>query len=131
MAVDSVHCSGCQARLEEDPHAPRQPCPHCGSLIRRFGVTASDTAVCHSKVNLKGRHAGGVRPFVEQAHGSDLHRQSGRWMRLDRVVDREKNRYTERVTDPATGEVVHECAEPLTDHQDHGAAKGHPKRTDG
>jgi hypothetical protein len=47
-------------------------------------------------------------------------------MRLDRVIDREKNRYTERVTDPATGEVVHECDEPLTDHQDHGAAKGRP-----
>jgi hypothetical protein len=93
-------------------------------------VTASDTAVTHSSVKLKGRHAGGGRPFVEQTHGSDLHRDSGKWVRLDRIVDREQNRYTERVMDPKTGKVLRECDHPLTDHQGHGAAKGRRKRTD-
>ena len=130
MARDTVHCSGCQAGLEEDLQAPRQPCPNCGSLNRVFGVTAGDTTVHHGKVTIKSRHAGGGRPFAEQVHGSDLHRKDGRWVRLDRVIDRHNDRYTERVTDPATGEVIHECDEPLSDHQGRGAAKKRRKVDD-
>lgn len=33
------------------------------------------------------------------------------------------NWYSEKVTDTETGEVIHECNEPLDQHQGHGAAK--------
>jgi hypothetical protein len=77
----------------------------------------------HSKLNLKARHADEKRPFMEQTVGDDFHRKDGRWMKLYRLIDRVKDWYDERVTDPATGKIVHECSEPLTDHTGHGSAK--------
>jgi hypothetical protein len=44
-------------------------------------------------------------------------------MMKTQIIDRRKNTYYERVVDPATGEVVHHCDEPLTSHQGHGDAK--------
>ena len=128
MAIDSVlvYCAACEATVEENPHAPvekRLPCPHCGSLSRRNDVNISGTLTFHSKLGAKGRHSGEKRPFVEQTVGDDLHRKSGRWMRLHRLIDRMNNWYHERVTDAATGRVVHECSEALTKHRGHGSAK--------
>src|SRR5713226_937583 len=136
MAVDSilVHCGGCDATLDEDPHGPaerRVPCPHCGSLLRRFDVNMSDTVMLKSKLTAKGRHPGEKRPFIDQTVGDDLHRKTGRWMRLHRIVDRLRDWYHERVTDPATGEVVHECEEPLSAHTSHGSAKPDANRKGG
>jgi len=44
-------------------------------------------------------------------------------MKLSRVIDRDNDIYHEVVTDPETGEVVHECREPLSQHRQHGTAK--------
>ena len=128
MAVDSasVHCAACGAILDENPSAPvdeRLPCPQCGSFSRSIHVSCSDTLTFHSKLNLKARHSGEKRPFMDQTVGDDLHRNSGHWMKLYRLIDRVKDWYYERVTSPATGEIVHECSEPLTNHRDHGSAK--------
>jgi hypothetical protein len=41
---------------------------------------------------------------------------------VSRVVDRESDRYTERIVD-AAGNVVWEVDEPLRQHRGHGAAK--------
>jgi hypothetical protein len=41
----------------------------------------------------------------------------------ERYISRGTDRYFEKVTMCETGEVVHECDEPLTDHQGHGSAK--------
>jgi hypothetical protein len=60
---------------------------------------------------------------MDQTIGDDFHRKSGRWMKLYRLFDRVKRWYHERVTDPETGEVVHECSEPLTNHRGHGSDK--------
>ena len=131
MAVDSVvvRCGACHAKLDEDPHAPteqRGPCPHCGSVSRHFEVGISETLALHSKLTAKGRHPGEKRPFIEQTVGDDLHRKTGRWMKLHRVIDRLRNWYHERVTDPASGQVMHECNEPLTEHKGHDSAKPKP-----
>jgi hypothetical protein len=40
-----------------------------------------------------------------------------------RRIDREGNHYDEVVTDPATGEVISETHERLSDHREHGSAK--------
>lgn len=47
----------------------------------------------------------------------------GRWMLLTRTIDRANDWYSEKVVDPRTGEVVHQCEEPLSAHRGHGAAK--------
>src|SRR5512141_1517332 len=106
MAIDSVlvHCGGCNAVLAEDPHSraeQRGPCPHCGSLSRRFDVNLSETVTLRSKLTAKARHPGQKRAFIEQTVGDDLHRKTGRWMTLHRLIDRVKNWYHEQITDPA------------------------------
>ena len=40
-----------------------------------------------------------------------------------RIMDRDADRYIETVTMRETGEVIHHCDEPLSEHQGHGAAK--------
>ena len=44
-------------------------------------------------------------------------------MKKSRVIDKYKNEYKEKVTDPDTGEVVHHNEEPLSEHYGHGYAK--------
>jgi len=136
MAADSgvVHCGACQAELDEDPHAPaeqRGPCPRCGSVSRHFEVGISDTITLRSKLRGKARHPGEKRPSIEQTVGDDLHRKTGRWMKLHRVIDRLKNWYHERVIDPNSGQVIHECDESLTAHQGHGSATPKADAKDG
>ena len=45
-------------------------------------------------------------------------------MEKRRLIDRDGDRYEESVVDPATGETIHECTEPLSEHWNHGSAKG-------
>lgn len=40
-----------------------------------------------------------------------------------RLIDKDANRYFEKVTDPDTGQVLHECNEPLSEHRGHGSDK--------
>lgn len=43
-------------------------------------------------------------------------------MHIDRVIDREKDRYMETIKDK-NGNIVHQTDEPLTEHQGRGSAK--------
>jgi hypothetical protein len=128
MALDAhvVNCGSCGLLLDEDTSTPskiRSPCPACGSVTRSIHVSVHETLTVRERLGMKGRHANGGKPFIEQVHGADLHRDTGRWRELSRVIDRGKDLYHEVIKDPATGEVLHECKEPLSEHRGHGAAK--------
>ena len=75
------------------------------------------------KLRLKVRRAGKKKPSIEQVQGDDFHRDSGKWTHLSRIIDKENKIYHEVFTDKETGEVLHECKEPLSKHQGHGDAK--------
>jgi hypothetical protein len=127
VTMGEVHCGACGILLDESPHAvpeQRVPCLRCGSLSRSFGVFAEDRAKAQERIELVGRHAGLRKFFVKQVSGVDLHRKSGIWMHLTRVIDRANDWYHERVVNPKTGEVVRECSEPLSEHRGHGADRG-------
>ena len=128
MTVQSriTRCGGCDQVLNEDPGTPvveRKPCPSCGSAARAFAITISETVQAHGKLLLKGRQAGRRKPFIEQTVGSDLHRRTGTWMHLERIIDRAQDWYHECVSNPKTSEVVHACDEPLSQHRGHGSAR--------
>ena len=136
MPVDkkTVSCGECKVPLEEDPNLQtneRTPCPNCGSLVRIFHVHIHNTVSIKSKLGMKARRDSGGKPFVEQISGDDLHRKTGNWMKLKRIIDRENDHYHEIVTDPLTGEIVHECEERLSDHKGHGSAKYKNKKKNG
>ena len=124
--IPTVKCQDCGEVLNETPATQadeRGPCPACGSKARHFEVVISETVEVHEKLGLKARHGKSGKPFLESVSGDDLHRKSGKWMSLERVIDRENDKYKEIVTDPKTGEIIHHCEEPLSQHQGHGSAK--------
>jgi hypothetical protein len=86
-------------------------------------VTISDTITFHEKIGIKARAIEGGRPEYEAVEGDDLHRKSGIWMKLRRLIDRLNDCYLEIVVDPRTGETVHKTDEPLSEHRGHGSAK--------
>ena len=45
----------------------------------------------------------------------------------ERVLDRKADRYFEKVTILETGEIVHLCDEPLSQHRGHGSDKSKPQ----
>ncbi len=114
-----VKGGGCGARLGELGN----PCANCGSTSRLFSVAVNAIAQCRTRFRLRGRRSNVRKPFIEQIVGDDLHRRSGKWMKLERVIDWERDRYREVVTDPESGKVIHRCEEPLSQHSGHGAAK--------
>ena len=78
----------------------RDPCQSCGSSARLCRVSIAAAAIARSKLGMKGKHAGGGKPFVEMVSGDDPHRKSGKWMKLSRVIDREHDQDSETVMDP-------------------------------
>lgn len=130
VEVNGVFCNSCGQLLfdarSDDPVDSRRPCPACGSLSRLVKVYVQDELTFHTDLGLKkkrpGFKSGGrSRPAQEQWSGDQLS-ADGVWRDRQRVVDRENNRYVERVTDP-DGTVVHDVDEPLDEHLGHGSNK--------
>jgi hypothetical protein len=48
---------------------------------------------------------------------------SGKQVRVVRIINKTADAYYEKVTDIETGEIIRECAEPLTRHRNRGSAK--------
>lgn len=118
----SSFCGSCRQPTGETS------CPHCGSTLRAICVSVQVFIGFREKLRLKGRQDGKKKPVLEQVHGDDLHRKTGMWKKLSRIIDRQNNLYHETVTNPETGKIEHECREPLSEHRGHGAAK--KKKTD-
>lgn len=128
MTEDSktVSCGKCKIPLDEDANIEskdRTPCPECGSNSRTFHVHIHESITFREKLGMKARHRGKGKPYLESISGDDLHRKSGKWMKLERTIDRENDKYHEVISDPSIGKIVHECEEPLSEHSGHGAAK--------
>ena len=120
-------CASCQAELPEDmPGANRTPCPRCGSTVRSYSETLTDSIELHD-----GHRAIGKNTTLPSAKKLRFDTYSGvehsykydKLVRVHRTVDKDKNWYGEKVIDPQTGETLHECEEPLSKHTGHGTAK--------
>ena len=47
----------------------------------------------------------------------------GKWSHRLKLEDKKSDKYLEIITNPETGEILHKCEEPLSQHQGHGSAK--------
>jgi hypothetical protein len=120
-----VRCKDCRNVLDEDPSADpaqRQPCPHCGSLLRCFDKTLAAEQPVQGSLGLKARHGqpGEVRPHHEQRTASSYWRDGKKWVQRHLRMDHEADEYEETVTDPETGETIYHSEEKLSEHRGHG-----------
>ena len=130
MVDDQTRCGNCSRILNEEhglPSAHRLPCPKCGSIQRKYikKVTAE------VKVDVRDLRVEGIRAGMSKAKGwfKRFRRQrkaqsarGGRIGEVERIFERSGD-YSERVTMVDTGEVIHECKEPLAQHKGHGSDK--------
>lgn len=121
-----VRCSNCDRDLDPD-HARMvdQPCPHCGSKELSIEVHVEDRMELREMFCYKIKD-----PAFNSKHNprrefksGDVLSADGKCRHHERLIDKENDKYVEVVKDRATGEVVHQCKEPLTAHRGHGSAK--------
>ena len=129
-----VACADCGKELpaEEVRQTTSPPCPHCGSVKRNVTLSFVDSvAPMHDSLEGKLKNTklpSKKNPRVHFFTGDDIRHSDGKWMNKTRMIDKDKDEYSEIVTDPETGEIVHQCNEPLSQHTAHGAAKRKPKK---
>jgi hypothetical protein len=54
---------------------------------------------------------------------TELNISTGKQVRVVRIINKTTDAYYEKVTDIETGQVIHECYEPLSQHRGRGTAK--------
>jgi hypothetical protein len=117
-------CQSCKSgtlvntEARPDGHAKHFSCRHA-----HYDIHIVDTLEFHASLGYKAKGQGKGKPYIEGKVGDDLYRNTGKWMHLQRIIDRTRNWYEEVVTDPETGNVTHRCEEPLSEHRGHGSAR--------
>ncbi len=120
-----VTCDGCgwpMPATERGPLDAREPCPHCGSLLRASVVSAADSLpALRSSLGLKLRRAGSRRVVQQQFVGASRS-ADGSWVEKATLQDHESGRYLEHLVGPH-GTVIHHDEGPLSEHKGHGSDK--------
>jgi len=60
---------------------------------------------------------------VEEVVGFDWSFKYEKFVKFQRIIDKENDRYFKRIVDPDTGEVIADVDKRLSEHQGHGSAK--------
>lgn len=116
-----IRCANCDADLSAGSDEP--PCPYCGSEGRNIFVHVQEGVQVHESVAGKVRRKGASgRRAQEFKSGDDFKHSTEEWVRLERRINREDDRYYEKIPDK-NGNVIREVDEPLSQHRGRGAAK--------
>ncbi len=126
MASSITECAKCGTRLADDIlDQTRVPCTACGATARRFTECVEDSVVAYS--SLRGKARCPSLPSAKKLRwdsfsGYEMSVSLGRMVKVERTIDKDRDWYSERVTDPVSGEVIHECHEALSAHINRGSA---------
>ena len=74
-------------------------------------------------LGMKHRIPGVSKWVAKYFSGYDFFRRERKWVHKEQIINRRDDHYREVVTDPETGEVIHHCDEPLSEHLGHGSDK--------
>lgn len=126
-----IVCSGCGRDVGENPEvsgANPLPCRNCGSTERTLRLHAEDSIHLSIKEQARGKVINDSLRSKDRVRrefivGDEQHRQTGKWYRKERTIDRDNDQYKETIVDPESGEVVHHCEESLSRHRGRGSAK--------
>jgi hypothetical protein len=125
----TVKCAECGTPIDEsrDPPEHRTPCANCGSTHRHLSVSVTIAAVAYDGLGVKGKRSDQKRPYFEEFSRPEYQRNLQKTVHRQRSIDRDQDKYAEKITDYDTGEIIHHCEEPLSHHRGHGSAKQRTK----
>ena len=86
-------------------------------------ASINEASTARDGIGFKAKRPGEGRPFIEDRAMPSYSFVKAKTVLREQIIDRDVDRYFERVTDYETGEVIHECDEALTKHRGHGSAK--------
>lgn len=122
--MDNIICSDCGYKFQADFNNINIDifCSKCKSKNIKLCVNLEDRIDFHENIKIVAKKNEEKKPFRETFEGEDFFKQKQEWVYKKRIIDREKNRYLEVVTDSDENK-IHYCDEKLTDHWGHGSAK--------
>jgi hypothetical protein len=109
-------------RSDDRPGDGPELLPHLRIGNRLIEAHDEQAIKAYEQVGVKKKRPGEKKPYEEIKIGDDLHRNTGQWNRLERIIDRNHDRYFEHIED-AAGNPIRHCDEPLSQHQGRGSAK--------
>lgn len=122
--MENVECNDCGTQYSEN----LKECPNCGSRHRRVSIEIHSNVHINSEIRgMRGKnpHYPGKRKIrwewidenrVQKGDGiTPIH--------YHQLIDRDSDVYEEKVIHLKTGEVIHKCNEPLSEHRGHGSDK--------
>lgn len=124
-----IVCQVCQSQIDisdEMADGSSIVCSQCGTKIY-FKKLTGDIQI-KGDLWYKGKRFGKGGWFRRGKIGASWSHFFKRWMHRERHLDKERDRYTEVITDPSNGQIIHEVDEHLTQHQGHGDAKKRDKK---
>lgn len=125
MNSDSV-CQKCGAILDGSEGPDKKACPQCGYLHDILNAEVIDKLRIYESLSYRRKdpgRTGRAKTMSEGITGHEYSYSHGKIISKQRLIDREADKYVETVTDIETGEIIHKCDEPLSEHRGHGTAK--------
>lgn len=114
-----IYCENCGEKLLEN----NKICLNCGSKKRKIVLQVKEGVTFHDQIKEKGKIESIKKPIKEFKVGDDFHKKSEKWNHREMYIDRENDDYKEIIKNKETGEIIHKCEEPLSEHKEHGDAK--------
>ena len=109
VSAETIVCGDCGAALAEvrpsDDSVQRAPCAGCGGTKRTYHVFVYESVTLRYGLAMKAKRPGDKRPYVESKAVPDHSRRLGKLVHVERIVDRDNDRYFERVTDYESGDI--------------------------
>lgn len=124
--MSMLRCNSCGRDLGERPSETDRitKCPFCDSKDLSYILHLVDRVEVHERLKgTSGKIPGKKKPAMEFQAGEEKSVALDKWVNKDRVIDRKNDVYHEKVVDPDSGTILHECTEPLSEHFGHGSAK--------
>ena len=125
--MSQMSCAKCKRPLPDDVLSQaRAPCPDCGALSRSYLETLTDGIAFYDghRVRAKNLALPSAKKLRFDTYSSvEPSHKYGKLVRVHRTIDPDKDWYSEKVIDLQSGEILHECEEPLSQHVGHGTAK--------
>ena len=116
MTTTKYYCQKCEKELR----ANQKPCPFCGCKNRDIKVCISETLKIRESLKGRQKRAGFKKFMIEFLQGwfpSKDKKKFPEGTERTRVIDKEKNRYQERVKNIKTGKITRNIEESLSQHK--------------